>query len=205
MNDIESYLESHSEQFEDDLCELLAIPSVSADSKFKPDIGRAATWVADQFRRIGLRTELIETIGNPLVYAESPAVPGAPTVLVYGHYDVQPPDPLNEWISPPFQPTKRNGNVYARGATDDKGQMLTHVKSAQAWLETRHALPVRLKFVIEGEEEFGSLGINDYLKSAAAKDKLACDVIVISDTSQFGPGSRRSRTACAGSRITNCG
>ena len=97
---------------------------------------RAADWVAGQFRALGLKTELVETAGHPIVYAESPAVPGAPTVLVYGHYDVQPPDPLDEWISPPFEPTVRDGNLYARGATDDKGQMLTHVKSAEAWIKT---------------------------------------------------------------------
>ena len=110
----------------------------------------------EQFQSLGLKAELIETAGHPLVYAESPAVPGTPTVLVYGHYDVQPPDPLDEWISPPFEPTRRDGNIYARGATDDKGQMLTHVKSAEAWLKTERKLPVQLKFLIEGEEEVGS-------------------------------------------------
>ena len=136
--------------------------------------------------RLGLSAELIETAGHPIVYAESPPVPGAPTVLVYGHYDVQPADPLDQWITPPFEPTVRDGNIYARGATDDKGQMLTHVKSAQAWLETAGRLPVQLKFLIEGEEEVGSENLNKLLETAA--DKLACDVVVISDTSQFGPG-----------------
>src|SRR5687768_15225319 len=120
MDDVLKYLDTQKPQFEADLCELLRIPSVAADSKYHPDVKRAAAWVAQQFQSLGLKTELIETIGQPLIYAESPAVPGAPTVLVYGHYDVQPADPLGEWISPPFEPTVRNGNIYARGATDDK-------------------------------------------------------------------------------------
>lgn len=186
MHDIVQYLESHHSHFEDELCELLRIPSVSADPAFHPHCAKAAEWVAAKFRGMGLRTELIPTCGQPLVYAESEKVAGAPTVLVYGHYDVQPPDPLDQWISPPFEPTKRNGNLYARGATDDKGQMFTHVASAEAWLKTRGKLPVNLKYIIEGEEESGSSGINEYI--ATAKEKLACDIIVISDTSQFGPG-----------------
>jgi succinyl-diaminopimelate desuccinylase len=188
MDDITSYLQQNREAFEDQLCELLAIPSVSADTKFHGEVRRAAEWVAWQFHSLGLTTEVIQTVGQPLVYAETPPVPGAPTVLVYGHYDVQPPDPLGEWITPPFEPTKRDGNIYARGATDDKGQMFTHILSAAAWLKTRGSLPVQLKFVIEGEEEVGSSGLNDYLNQPAAKEKLACDIIVISDTSQFGPG-----------------
>ena len=112
--------------------------------------------MASQFKSLGLATELIPTGGHPLVYAESPPVPGKPIVLVYGHYDVQPPEPLDEWISPPFEPTVRDGNIYARGATDDKGQMLTHVKSAEAWMKTVGKLPLQVKFLIEGEEEVGS-------------------------------------------------
>jgi len=188
MNDIDAYLEANREKFEDDLCALLRIPSVSADSSRSGDVRRAAEWVAGQFRGMGLTPEIIETSGAPLVYAQTPPVPGKPTVLVYGHYDVQPVEPLKEWISPPFEPTKRNGNIYARGATDDKGQMVTHLFSAAAWLKTRGKLPVQLKFAIEGEEEVGSKGINDYVATPAGRDKLNCDVVVISDCSQFGPG-----------------
>jgi succinyl-diaminopimelate desuccinylase len=188
MDDIDAYLAAHAGQFEDELCELLRIPSVGADPDHHPDVRRAADWVAGLFRGMGLAPELIETIGQPLVYAESAQVPDAPTVLVYGHYDVQPVEPLAEWISPPFEPTKRNGNIYARGATDDKGQMLTHLLSARAWIKTRGKLPVNLKFLIEGEEEVGSKGLYDYVAKPAAKEKLACDIVVISDTSQFGPG-----------------
>ena len=188
MDDIDAYLTAHAGQFEDDLCSLLRIPSISADPARHGDVRWAAEWVAGQLRSLGLPTEMIETSGQPLVYAETPNVPGQPTVLVYGHYDVQPVEPLDEWISPPFEPTKRSGNVYARGATDDKGQMLTHLFAARAWLKTRGKLPVQLKFLIEGEEEVGSHGLEDYLASPGAKNKLGCDVAVISDTSQFGPG-----------------
>jgi succinyl-diaminopimelate desuccinylase len=133
-----------------------------------------------------LPVEVVPTAGHPIVYAESPPVAGAPTVLLYGHYDVQPPDPLAEWISPPFEPTIRDGNIYARGATDDKGQMLTHIKSAEAWIETEGKLPLQLKFLIEGEEEVGSANLEKFI--AQNKKRLACDVVVISDTCQFGPG-----------------
>jgi succinyl-diaminopimelate desuccinylase len=186
MQKIDEYLEQHHDRFEQELCQLLRIPSVSADSAHKPDVAKAADWVADQFRGMKLKVEVIQTAGNPIVFAESPPVSGAPTVLVYGHYDVQPPDPLNEWKSPPFEPTVRDGNVYARGATDDKGQMFTHLKSAEAWLATAGKLPLQLKFLIEGEEEVGSANLDPFI--AGNKQKLACDVVVISDTSQFGPG-----------------
>jgi succinyl-diaminopimelate desuccinylase len=186
MSKIDGYLSANAERFEEDLCELLRIPSVSADSKHKGDVRKAGEWVLKQFQSLGLKAELLETPGHPVVYAESPTVAGAPTVLVYGHYDVQPPDPLGEWISPPFEPTRRDGNLYARGATDDKGQMLTHVKSAEAWLKSEGKLPVQLKYLIEGEEEVGSKNLADFV--SANLEKLKCDVIVVSDCSQFGPG-----------------
>jgi len=186
MANIDEYLTQNSQRFEDELCELLRIPSVSADSKHKADVRKAGDWVLKQFQSLGLKAEMIETAGHPLVYAESLPVAGAPTVLVYGHYDVQPPDPLDQWISPPFEPTRRDGNLYARGATDDKGQMLTHVKSAEAWLKAAGKLPLQLKFLIEGEEEVGSENLYKFV--AANKEKLCCDVAVISDCSQFGPG-----------------
>ena len=186
MKVIDDYLTSQRQKFEGDLCELLRIPSVSADSQYAGDVQRAAQWVLAQFVRMGLKAELVATAGHPIVYAESPAVPGAPVALVYGHYDVQPPDPLNLWITPPFEPTVRDGNLYARGATDDKGQMLTHVKSAQAWIETAGKLPLQLKFIIEGEEEVGSANLAPFLEEN--RDRLACDIVVVSDTCQFGPG-----------------
>ena len=186
MTDLTAYLDEHRGDFEDDLCELLRIPSVSADSRHQGDMLQAADWLVGQFQRLGFETELVQTAGHPIVYAESPPVAGAPVALVYGHYDVQPPDPLDEWISPPFEPTRREGNIYARGATDDKGQMLTHVKSAQAWLETAQQLPIQLKYVIEGEEEVGSEHLGKFLQEQ--KTRLACDVVVISDSCQFAPG-----------------
>jgi len=186
MEPLNDFLTQNAPRFEDELCELLRIDSVSADSTRRDSVRRAAGWVLNQLQNLGLQGELIETAGHPLVYAESPPVPGAPTVLVYGHYDVQPPDPLNEWKSPPFEPTRRDGNIYARGATDDKGQMLTHIKSAEAWLKTTGKLPVQLKYLIEGEEEVGSLNLYKYIDQHA--DRLKCDVVVISDCSQFGPG-----------------
>src|SRR5258705_8116712 len=128
MDSVKSYIQSHRQAFERDLADLLRIASVSADSRQRAETRRAADWVVGQLERIGLATELIPTNGHALIYAESPPVPGKPVALVYGHYDVQPPEPLDEWISPPFEPKVRDGNIYARGATDDKGQMLTHVK-----------------------------------------------------------------------------
>jgi succinyl-diaminopimelate desuccinylase len=121
-----------------------------------------------------------------MVFAESPKVPNAPTVLVYGHYDVQPAEPLEKWTTPPFEPAKRDGKLYARGATDDKGQVLSHIKSAEAVIKTQGKLPINLKYLVEGEEEIGSSALGEYLKTNAAK--LACDCIVISDGGQFGPG-----------------
>ncbi len=181
----DSYLESQQEQFEQELCELLRIASVSADPTHRGDMVEAAAWVADRFRAMEFATEVIETSGHPLVFAESPQREGVPTVLVYGHYDVQPADPLELWTSPPFEPTKRDGCLYARGSSDDKGQMLTHVFSARAWIEAEGRLPVNLKYLIEGEEEIGSPGLVPFLRENHRR--LACDCIVISDGAQFGP------------------
>jgi succinyl-diaminopimelate desuccinylase len=183
---LESWFAKNRQRCEADLCQLLRIKSVSADGAYRSDVRKAAQWVHGALAGLGFQAELIETAGNPIVFAQSPPVPGAPTALVYGHYDVQPPDPLDEWVSPPFEPTVRDGNVYARGATDDKGQMLTHIKSAQAWMETVGKLPVNLKYVIEGEEEVGSESLEPFVK--ANRERLACDCVVISDSSQFGPG-----------------
>jgi succinyl-diaminopimelate desuccinylase len=186
MPSLEQYLDENAGRFESELCELLRIPSVSAIAAHRGDIENAADWVLAQFRSLGFQAEKIATPGNPLVYAESSAVPGAPTVLVYGHYDVQPVDPLDEWITPPFEPTRRGDNLFARGATDDKGQMFTHIKSAEAWLKTEGKLPVNLKYLIEGEEEVSSGNLFPFIDRE--RQKLACDVAVISDSSQFAPG-----------------
>jgi len=185
MIEQESFIQSHQTHFEEELCELLRIASVSTDGQHSAEIQQASQWVRAQFDQMGLETEVIETAGNPIVYAQSPAVPGAPTVLVYGHYDVQPPDPLDEWKTPPFEPTRRDGNLVARGATDDKGQFMTHVKSAEAWMKTVGHLPVQLKFVIEGEEEIGSESLYQLIEKSP--QRLAADVAVVSDSSQYGP------------------
>lgn len=185
MSAIDQYLESHADRFEDELFEFLRIPSVSADPTRREDMHHAAEWLVDQFRRMRFTTEIVPTAGHPLVYAESPNVIGATTVLVYGHYDVQPPEPLEKWTTPPFEPTRRDGHVYARGALDDKGQLLTHIKSAEAWTTVEGRLPLNLKFLIEGEEEIGSHNIEQFLAENA--ERLACDCVVISDGSQFAP------------------
>ena len=181
-----SYLEANAERRLTELCEFLRIPSVSAQPEHQPDMLRAAAFLHEQFAALGFQTETVTTAGHPIVYAEWLQAPGAPTILVYGHYDVQPPDPLELWTSPAFEPTIRDGKLFARGATDDKGQVFTHVKSAEAWLKATGGLPVNLKFVIEGEEEVGSNNLDKFLESR--KEALRCDVAVISDTSQYAPG-----------------
>jgi acetylornithine deacetylase/succinyl-diaminopimelate desuccinylase-like protein len=183
---VEAYLETHRGDFEEQLKALIRIPSVSAQPAHDADTRRAAEFVRDDLVAMGLDAELIPTKGHPLVYAESLKAPGKPTVLVYGHYDVQPPEPMEPWLSPPFEPTVRDGNLYARGATDDKGQMFTHLKAAEAWLRAGGGLPVNVKFLIEGEEEVGGAGLEAYV--AANRGRLACDYVVISDCSQFAPG-----------------
>jgi acetylornithine deacetylase/succinyl-diaminopimelate desuccinylase-like protein len=183
---IDRYLEDNRQSHLDQLFELLRIPSISADPTHRADMTKAGDWVANQFRQMGLTTEVIPGDGPSLIFASTPPVPNAPVILVYGHYDVQPCDPLNLWQSPPFEPEIRNGNIYARGSTDDKGQMLTHVQSLAAWLSTGQKLPLQVKYLIEGEEEKGS----EVLEHALPKlrDKLACDAIVISDSSQYAVG-----------------
>jgi succinyl-diaminopimelate desuccinylase len=186
LNQVLAFVDQQRQQFQADLAELLRIPSVSADPAFAGDVRRAADWVRSHLANLGLKAELVETGGHPIVYAESPPLPGKPIALVYGHYDVQPPDPLDEWTTPPFEPTVRDGKVFARGATDDKGQMLTHVKAVQSWLASAGELPLQVKMIIEGEEEVGSEHLETFLKENA--QRLACDCVVISDTSQFAPG-----------------
>ncbi len=197
---IDQYLADNADRYVAELSELLAIPSISADSRHKDDMRRAAEWLRNKFQSAGLAARIVPTAGHPIVTAEWSGAPGAPRVLVYGHYDVQPPDPLDLWTSPPFTPTVRDGKIWARGATDDKGQMYTHVLGVEAWLKTAGSLPVNVTFVIEGEEEVGSDNLDKFLE--ANKDALRCDVAVISDTSQYAPGmpaityGLRGITAC---------
>lgn len=171
---------------QDDLLDWLRIPSISSDPTRNDDVRAAAQWVADKLSAAGLQVEMIETERHPLVFAQTPPIEGAPVVLVYGHYDVQPVEPLDQWTSEPFAPEIRDGNLYARGATDDKGQVLTHVQSVLAWIASGQELPVQVKFLIEGEEEIGSPNLERLLPQNA--EKLACDVVVISDSSQYADG-----------------
>ena len=186
MEIVTRYIDQNRARFQSQLCDWLRIPSISTDSKYKADVARAAEFVASDLRSNGLSVEICPTPGHPIVYAEWLGAPGQPTILVYGHYDVQPPDPLDQWVTGPFEPTERNGNLYARGATDDKGQVFTHVKSVEAWLKTETKLPVNVKFLIEGEEECGSTNLDNFIR--ANKERLSCDNVVISDCSQFEPG-----------------
>lgn len=186
MDAVLQYLQTNQQTALDELFEFLSIPSVSADSAFQPEMQRCAEFVRNAMTKAGLTAEIIPTKGHPIVYGERIEDPSLPTVLVYGHYDVQPPDPLNLWTTPPFEPQIRDGKIFARGATDDKGQLFTHLKSIQAWTETTGKLPVNVKFLIEGEEEVGSDNLEHFLQTH--KERLKADVAVISDTSQYGDG-----------------
>jgi acetylornithine deacetylase/succinyl-diaminopimelate desuccinylase-like protein len=175
------YVDDHRDEFLDDLKELLRIPSISTLPKHRKDIRRAAKFVADDLTAIGLeRVKVIKTEGHPLVYAEWLHAPDKPTVLLYGHYDVQPVDPIALWHTQPFEPEVRNGNLYARGAVDDKGQMFAILKALEALLRTGGALPVNVRVLIEGEEEAGGESIEAYVKQYP--HKLGCDVAVIVDS-----------------------
>ncbi|GIO38877.1 peptidase M20 [Paenibacillus antibioticophila] len=185
--DYQSYFLSNKDKHLQELGQLISIPSISALSEHKSDMNRAAEWVADSLHRAGMeQVEIYPTDGHPIVYGEHVHAPGKPTVLVYGHYDVQPVDPLELWESPPFEPTIRDNKLFARGATDDKGQIFLHIKAAEALLQLDKELPVNLKFCIEGEEEVTSPNLPFFLTEH--QDKLAADVVLISDTALLEPG-----------------
>jgi acetylornithine deacetylase/succinyl-diaminopimelate desuccinylase-like protein len=177
---VKEYIASNKDRFLSELFDWLRIPSVSADSKHKQDVRKAAEFLKEKFIAAGADTiEIHETKGHPIVYAEKISNPSLPTVLVYGHYDVQPVDPLNLWNSPPFEPVIQDDKIYARGACDDKGQVYMHVKAFEAMMKL-NLLPCNIKFMVEGEEEVGSDNLGDFVK--ANKAKLKADVILISDT-----------------------
>ncbi|OGU66362.1 MAG: peptidase M20 [Ignavibacteria bacterium RBG_16_36_9] len=187
MENVVSYINSNREKYVEELKDFLRIPSISTLAENKADMLTAAEFVAGKLREAGLENvKIIETKGHPLVYADWLKAPGKPTVLVYGHYDVQPVDPINLWDSPPFEPTIRDGKIYARGATDDKGQMYMHIKSVEAYFKTVGKLPINLKFIIEGEEEIGSGNLDEFVNKN--QEMLKCDSVLISDTSLYGPG-----------------
>jgi len=186
MDALTQYLENNRDRFVEDLKAILRIPSVSADPAFKADVRRCAEHLAAHLKAIGMTTaEIVETKGHPIVYAEWLGAPGAPTVLLYGHYDVQPADPLDLWKTPPFEPVVEDGKIKARGACDDKGQVYMHCSAVAAHFAVNGKLPVNLKMMIEGEEESGSGSLEPFL--VAWKDRLKADVIVVSDTSMLGP------------------
>ncbi|MFY0625271.1 MAG: dipeptidase [Reichenbachiella sp.] len=177
------HIQSNQQTYLAELFDLLKIPSVSADSKFKEDVRKAAVFIKEKFEKAGVdNVEICETPGHPIVYAEKIIDPSKPTILVYGHYDVQPADPYELWDSPPFEPVIKDDRIYARGACDDKGQMYMHIKAFEA-LNQNDELACNVKFMIEGEEEVGSDNLGDFV--AVNKDKLRADVILISDTSML--------------------
>ncbi len=184
---LDAWLATNDQRLHDDLFEFLRIPSVSARSEHKADVAQAARWLHGRLEQLGFTTETIATPGHPVVLAEWRKAPkGAPTVLVYGHYDVQPPEPLELWTSPAFEPTVRDGNIYARGSVDDKGQVWVHVAALEAHLATRGTLPVNVILLIEGEEEVGSDSLAPFIE--AHRERLKCDAVVISDSAMFAPG-----------------
>jgi acetylornithine deacetylase/succinyl-diaminopimelate desuccinylase-like protein len=187
MQAILNYIEGNRDRYLNELTELLTIPSVSTSKENVPDIQRCAEWVAAHMRGIGLpRAEIFPTAGHPIVYGEWTGAPGKPTLLIYGHYDVQPAEPLELWTTPPFHATIRNGNLYARGAADDKGQVFIHLKSIEAFMRNGGTLPVNIKLLIEGEEEIGSENLAGFVREH--KELLAADLVLISDSSMYARG-----------------
>lgn len=184
MESVLSYIDANKERYLSELTELLAIPSVSSQKEHQGDMQRCAQWVADHMERIGLHNvKIFPTEGHPIVYGDWLGASGQPTVLVYGHYDVQSEEPVNLWTSPPYQATVRDGNLYARGASDDKGQMFIHLKAVEALLKNNGTLPVNLKIIVEGEEEVGGEHLETFLEEY--KEMLKADIVLISDTAMF--------------------
>lgn len=185
--DVLARIDAARDRHLEELCEFLRIPSISTDPEYAGEVRRCADWLLDRMRSAGLDSRLIENGGHPLVYGEWLGAPGKPTLLFYGHYDVQPADPLELWDSPPFEPTVRDGRIVARGATDDKGQSYAHLLAVAEVLAERGSLPINVKFLIEGEEESGGEAIERFVQEDAG-DRLACDAVFISDSAMYAPG-----------------
>ena len=186
-NDLDTFLTQHQSRIEGELFDFLRIPSVSAQPAHNSDTLAAANWVKRSLEQAGLTATVHNTPGHPIVVGEwRGAGDGAPTVLVYGHYDVQPAEPLDLWTSPPFDPQVRDGRIYARGSVDDKGQLFLHIKALEAHMQTRHRLPVNVVVIAEGEEEVGSVNLERFIESN--RELLAADAVVISDSSMFAEG-----------------
>lgn len=187
MTSVIDFIQTSRDRYVSELKHFLAIPSISALPEHTADVRRCADWTADEMRRVGLENvRLVDTSGHPVVYGEWLHAPGARTILLYGHYDVQPVDPVELWESPPFEPTVRDGEIYARGAADDKGQVFMHLKAIEAHLKKTGSLPVNIKFVVEGEEEVGSVNLDNFVHDN--QSLLGADVVVISDSSMFDRG-----------------
>jgi len=186
MSDRSEYIATHLDRFHAELDEFLSIPSISTDPDRAGDLRRCADWLAAHMRAAGVpEVEVIDTAGHPIVLGERLVDPGAPTLLIYGHYDVQPSEPDDLWTTPPFEPVVRDGRLYARGSADDKGQVHMHVKALETWLATGTDARLNLKFVIEGEEEVGSAHLGAFINENA--ERLSCDAVLISDSSMFSP------------------
>lgn len=196
MDSAVAFARENASRFLEELKTLLRIPSVSTLPEHRGDVKAAAQWLASELRRIGMEhVELIESEGHPLVYADWLHAPGKPTCLCYAHYDVQPPDPLDEWTTPPFEPAERNGNLYARGAVDDKGQLMLQLKALESLLAATGALPLNLRIIFEGEEEVGGEQIASFVRQHP--ERLQADFALISDTEMFAP---ELPTLCVGLR-----
>jgi acetylornithine deacetylase/succinyl-diaminopimelate desuccinylase-like protein len=187
MNDIIEFIDGNKETFLQQLVHFLKFPSISSRSEHKQDVLNCANWLAEHLKAIGAENvRLFETEGHPIVYGELLKHTVAPTILVYGHYDVQPVDPIDLWTSPPFQPRIEDGKIYARGSSDDKGQLFIHLKAFESILKVRQSLPINIKFIFEGEEEAGSNHLDDFIENNP--ELLRCDSVVISDTEWFDFG-----------------
>lgn len=187
MEQVLAHIESQRDAHLAALKEFVAIPSVSTDPARAADVRRCAEWVCARLEGAGFPVvEVVPTGGHPVVYAEWTGAPGGPTVLFYGHYDVQPEDPVDEWTSPPFEATVRDGKIWGRGTTDDKGQVLAHMAAWEAWLTVAGRLPCNVKVLLEGEEEIGSAHLGEFIE--AHRERLGCDVVMISDSPMFAPG-----------------
>jgi len=187
LEEIKNYIKNNYENFIEELKEYLRIPSISTLPAHKKDIAVCAAFTADKLRQAGLsRVEIFHTEGHPIVYGEWLGAPGKPTILIYGHYDVQPVDPLELWNNPPFDPVIKNGKIYARGANDNKGQLFTHIKSIESYFRTAGSPPVNIKFLVEGEEEIGSEHLEIFIKNSS--ELLKCNAVLISDTDLYAEG-----------------
>jgi len=187
MQEVLRFIEANEQRYLSELKEFIAVPSVSTKPEHREDVARCARWIVEHLTRIGVKNaRIFPTAGHPIVYSEWLEAPGKPTVLLYGHYDVQPVEPLELWTSSPFEATIRDGKIFGRGTADDKGQVFLHLKAVEAFLKNSGRLPVNLKMVLEGEEEVGSENLESFIREH--RDLLKADLVVISDTAFFAPG-----------------